>query len=43
MVSIAGPKSGVGTVNSAMPIINSTAITACAGPSIARPSANTHQ
>ena len=43
MVRIGGPKSGDGTVNSAMPTISSTAIAACEAPSTARPSANTHQ
>ncbi len=40
---IGGPKSGVGTVNTEMPTISSTAMMACVGPTIARPSANTHQ
>ncbi len=43
MVRIGGPKSGVGTVNTETPTISSTAITACVAPTIARPSANTHQ
>ena len=43
MARIGGPKSGVGTVNSEMPTISSTAIAACGGPTIALPSANTHQ
>src|SRR5581483_7860086 len=40
---IGGPNSGVGTANSEMPTISSTASAACDGPTMARPSVNTHQ
>ena len=40
---MAGPNSGVGTENTAMPAISSTAITACGAPTMARPSASTAQ
>ena len=41
MVSVTGPKSGVGTANAEMPTISSTASAACCAPTIERPSANT--
>ena len=40
---IAGPNSGVGTPNVKIPTISRTAMTAWVGPTIARPSAKTHQ
>ena len=43
MARTAGSKSGVGTVNGEMPTMSSTATTACAGPTMALPSLNTHQ
>ena len=43
MARMAGPKSGDGTVNSEMPTMSNTAMAACAGPTMALPSANTHQ